>query len=79
MSTQLGLFDDAPQPGEYAIPDDARPGRCRSCNTPVAWTTTPAGKPMPLSLATARSIGGVRYATSHFADCPHAKEWSKKR
>lgn len=78
MSVQLGLFDDMPQPGEYEIPADARPGACRSCDAAVAWITTPAGKAMPLSLKTARTIDGKRYALSHFADCVDAKKWSRK-
>jgi hypothetical protein len=79
MDLQVGMFDDQPQVGEYAIPADARPGRCRSCDAEIAWIRTPAGKAMPLSLETARTIGGARYALSHFVDCAHAKDWSRKK
>ena len=76
MSDQLGMFD-GPQPGEYLIPDDEQPGRCRSCDAAIVWTRTPAGKPMSLDLGKVRIVDGKRYALSHFATCPHGREWRK--
>lgn len=35
--------------------------------------------PIPLSLTTVDERGGVRYALTHFADCPHGREWRKSR
>jgi hypothetical protein len=41
-----------------------------NCGAVIVWTRTEAGKAIPLALATARTIGDQRYATTHFADCP---------
>jgi len=68
----------APRPNEYAVPDDATPVACRSCGAAMVWVKTPAGKPLPLSVATIEARDGVRYALPHFADCPEAKDWSRK-
>lgn len=51
----------------YAIPAGAKASRCRSCDAPIFWGKTDAGKAIPLDL------GG----TSHFLTCPHAAKWSK--
>ena len=63
-------------PGTYPLPKGAQPTHCASCGASIVWTRTAAGKPIPLSLATARTINGQRVAQSHFVDCEHAKEWS---
>lgn len=79
---QSELFEDvpnAPRAGEYELPAAGKVERCRSCDAAIVWTRTPNGRATPLSLATVQTRGGVRYALSHFADCPHAKDWSKKR
>lgn len=76
--TQLDLFTGG-RAGEYAVPPDARPAQCRSCSAAIVWARTEGGKAIPLSLATVEWREGVRYALTHFADCPHAKEWSKQR
>jgi len=65
--------------GEYAIPIGAREGHCLSCNAPVVWVMTKSGAAMPLSLATVEVRDGTRYGVTHFADCPQAKGWSKKK
>jgi hypothetical protein len=76
---QHSLFDEPPvRPGEYIIPDGSEPTVCRSCGAPIVWITTPTGRAMPLSLRTVRSIDGVRYATTHFADCPHGRAWRRR-
>ena len=64
--------------GEYELPAGAVPTRCASCGMGMVWIKTPAGKAMPLSVATIEERGGVKFALSHFSDCPEAKEWSKK-
>ena len=51
----------------YPIPADARTSRCRSCDRPIFWGVTDAGKRIPLDL------GG----TSHFLTCPDAGQWSR--
>jgi hypothetical protein len=43
---------------------------CKSCGTEIWWSVTAKGKPMPMSKAT---------GLTHFADCPHAKSWSKSK
>lgn len=75
---QLDLFTGR-RAGEYPIPDDARPARCRSCGRAIVWTRTEHMKPIPLSLATVEERDGQRFAIVHFYDCPDAKEWSRKR
>jgi len=75
---QLDLFT-VQRAGEYPIPDGAAVVRCRSCRAQIVWVRTEAGKVMPLSIATVQERDGVRYALTHFADCPHSKEWSRKR
>lgn len=66
------------RPNEYELPATPYLSRCGSCGAPMAWTKTKNGKAMPLSLLTVEERGGVKYALPHFADCPQAKEWSKK-
>lgn len=75
---QLDLFSGQ-RAGEYAIPAGAAPSRCRSCDAHIVWARTEGGRSIPLSLATVEEREGVRYALAHFADCPHSKQWSKKR
>lgn len=77
MTQQLDLFTGQ-RAGEYAIPPDAQPARCRSCGAQIVWARTEAGRAIPLSLTTVEERDGVRYALTHFADCPHGKEWSKR-
>lgn len=46
---------------------------CRSCNAPVWWGETAAGKRCPFDV-----IDGARTQQSHFATCPQAVGWSKR-
>jgi hypothetical protein len=64
--------------GEYELPADAIPTRCNSCGAGMVWVQTGKGKAMPLSVATIEERDGSRFAMPHWADCPDAKEWSKK-
>lgn len=63
---------------EYEVPERHQLGECRSCHAAITWMKTPAGKAMPLSVASIETRDGVRYALPHFADCPEAKDWSRK-
>lgn len=65
--------------GEYELPVDARIDYCKSCGAQIVWTHRPHGRPMPLSLATVQTRGGKKWCLSYFADCPDAKEWSRKQ
>lgn len=76
MDTQLDLFTGE-RAGEYPIPASALPAQCRSCGAAIVWTRTASGKIIPLSLTTVEVRSGVRYALTHFADCPHAREWRR--
>ena len=69
-----GLFDGEPPQGwlaptGYTVELREPPARCRSCNAEIAWATTPAGRRMPLN----------RDGTSHFANCPEADTWRKRK
>lgn len=79
MTEQLRLFTDEPRSrkGEYEVSGDAIE-RCRSCGALIIWRRTESGKAIPLSVATIEERDGTRFALSHFADCPHAKDWSRR-
>lgn len=82
MDEQTNFLDLAmpgPRRGERVLPAGARIDRCKSCDAQIVWTRTEDGRAMPLSLATAQTRDGVCYVLPHFADCPEAKEWSRKR
>jgi hypothetical protein len=55
---------------------------CRSCNAPIFWLKTAAGKTMPVN-AESTWPGDLEYDserhTSHFSTCPDAAKWSRKR
>jgi len=64
-----------PRKGEYRVPASAPLSQCRSCHAPIIWATTGSNKPIPLSVASIRrDENGVKWAISHFADCPHAAQ-----
>lgn len=74
---QTDLFPDQLLAGEYPIPADVQPTTCRSCGAQIVWTRTETRKAIPLSLAKARTCQGQRVATTHFADCPHGRDWRR--
>lgn len=76
MTDQLALFD-IPQSGEYEIPTGTPVVRCRSCDAAIIWVQTEKGRAIPLSVATTVLRGDKRYAMTHFADCPHGREWRR--
>jgi hypothetical protein len=55
---------------------------CASCGAEIRWTRTRAGKKMPVDAVTI-GAGEFEYDptkhTSHFATCPHASDWRKKK
>lgn len=65
--------------GEYPIPKLGNIESCRSCGAQIVWTRTPNDRAVPLSLATVQTRDGIKYALSHFSNCPDAKGWSKKK
>lgn len=65
------------EPGEFVIPSDANIQTCRSCGANIVWAKTPAGKPVPLSLALVEERAGLRIAKTHFADCQQSREWRR--
>lgn len=44
-------------------------GHCRSCHAAIAWYITPTGKRAPVD----------RDGTSHFATCPDAQAWRRRK
>jgi len=61
--------------GEYLVPRSATPGTCKSCGAEILWIVSRLGRPIPLSVATIeQDAGGARFALTHFADCPNAKQ-----
>lgn len=71
----------------------ARPGRCRSCGQHILWARTPAGKWMPIVpdaqgrlcldgnvvLSIPDGEDASERFTSHFSNCPEAKDWRKPK
>lgn len=76
----LDLFGDDPRPrkGEHIMPADAQAVACKSCGMPIVWTHTAAGRALPLSVATVEERDRERFALSHFVDCPHGRDWSRR-
>ena len=54
---------------QIGIPPGAQLTACKSCGALIYFVLTKTRKPMPMSVATGET---------HFADCPQAKQWSKK-
>jgi hypothetical protein len=78
MVAQQILFD-GPQPGEYEVSPGYAVRACASCGAPITWVETAAGKAIPLTVASIRTIDGARYGMTHFTTCPHAREWRKAK
>lgn len=65
---------------EYRVPARAPIRQCNSCHAQVVWILLGSGKQMPLSVASIRTDEqGVRWALSHFADCPNAAQHRRAR
>ncbi|HWP90492.1 MAG TPA: hypothetical protein VNM70_21605 [Burkholderiales bacterium] len=67
------------RPHEYVLPPNYRGTTCASCGAYIAFVRTPAGKAMPVALATAEIRDGVTYCLPHWIDCPQSREWSSKK
>jgi hypothetical protein len=78
MTEQQQLFD-TPQPGEYEVVRDYVTRACASCGASITWVETAAGKAIPVNVATLRQIDGVMYGLTHFATCPHGREWRRSK
>ena len=55
---------------------------CQSCEAPIVWLRTQAGKAMPVDAASVRpgdTIFVPNLHVSHFATCPHAAKHRKPR
>lgn len=55
---------------------------CRSCGREVVWLATATGRRMPVNADTVKEDDAVfdpKAHTSHFADCPQADAWRKRR
>lgn len=65
--------------GYFPLPAAAKRGTCRSCGAPIAWVTGARGGHMPLDLGTVEQRDGIDMAQTHFARCPQAATWSKKK
>jgi hypothetical protein len=69
--------------------DDTRgKGRCRSCDTPITWFRTVAGKAVPMDghepvpvqsehNEDMRLVSVFDSADTHWATCPDAKTWKR--
>lgn len=53
----------------FPIPPSAPVKGCRSCGARVIWIVTSRGNRMPVEAE------GERRGESHFAHCPHHREW----
>jgi hypothetical protein len=76
MQQQYTLFED-PAAGEYEIAPGAKMERCRSCGAGIVWGTTKTGSAIPIDVAQQRIIAGKAYGRTHFATCPHGREWRR--
>ena len=59
---------------------------CRSCGAKIVWMKTKLGKTIPVDVVmgckvddTKETIFDPDLMTSHFATCPDAKKWRKKK
>lgn len=77
MSHEQQSFLEGPNKGEFLVPSNKPTEQCRSCGARIVWGETERGKAIPLDIAHVRLVRGVRYATTHYAHCPHAKQWRR--
>ena len=58
-------------------------GQCRSCDAPIVWVKTQAGKNMPVDATSFDREDGLVFNPdkhiSHFATCPNADKHRKPR
>lgn len=61
---------------------DPRIDRCNSCRAEIIWLKTPAGKNNPVNAATVLpedTVFNWERHVSHFATCPDAGAWRRKK
>ena len=65
-------------PTLFDIPAGTREAKCAGCDAPIYWVRSAAGKSMPLVFHS-DGLGGTRFGTSHFIDCPAASTFRRPR
>jgi len=59
-----------------------QPGECRSCQAPIYWLKTNAGKRMPVDrqakTVVTKDGETVTGHESHFSTCPQAGQWRRQ-
>ena len=60
-------MSNAPRKITFAIPRQASPRRCKSCDAQIVFVVTKTGKQLPINYAEGATVG-----ESHFATCPQA-------
>lgn len=73
-ATQATFIEDVPA-GYYEVPVGAKVEHCRSCKASVVWTKTSRGAAIPLDTTGHITVEGKRFAKTHFATCPHGRQW----
>jgi hypothetical protein len=56
--------------------------QCRSCKAQIVWLPTKAGKNIPVNLTNYSPEDKEfkpNWHVAHFATCPHAKAWRKRK
>jgi hypothetical protein len=57
--------------------------KCRACKAEIMWMTTTNGKKIPVDIETVGDIGATVFdpdtMVSHFATCPDAEKFRKRR
>jgi hypothetical protein len=65
---------------DFHCPRGSRESKCTACGAEVAWIlSTKNNRWQPLSIASTVVQDGERYMESHFADCPKASRFRKKK
>ena len=72
MTVAAAYFTHVTEQGtSFEIPErwapDPKQSACRSCESPIVWCKTPAGKRAPVNPD----------GTSHFSTCPQADRWRR--
>ncbi len=73
-----GVNEPFTSPTGIPMPADIVPSRCRSCDAPIYWAETANHKLCPYNIARDEE-GNPSVGTSHFATCPDANRWTRKR
>jgi hypothetical protein len=68
----------------FEVPPKTRETACRSCEAPIYWIVTTAGKRMPVDCEANEECHpptdhGPGLGLSHFATCPQGNTWRRER